>query len=74
MKRPRITMPKRPRSISGAVARSRKEAAIQLVRVEFDASRLEMAADQAESRAETHRRELDHLNRRRKRLLGRLKG
>ena len=73
MKRPRIKMPRRPRSISGAVARSNKEAAIQLVRVEFDVARLELAITQAEDRAETHRHELALLDARRQRLLARLK-
>lgn len=72
MKRPRVTIPKRPRSISGAVARSKKEAAIQLVRVEFDAARLELAIQQADDRAGTHRRELALLETRRRNLVAQL--
>ena len=74
MKRPRVTMPKRPRSVSGAVARSKKEASIQLVRVEFEAARLELAIDQADVRAQTHRDELALLEARRRTLLAQLKG
>lgn len=73
MKRPNVKMPPRPRSMSGAVARSRKEAAIQLVRVEFDAARLDLAIDQAEQRAETHRRERELVLQRRRRLLAGLR-
>jgi hypothetical protein len=73
MNRPRVKMPKRPRTMAGSVARSRKEAAMQLVRVEFDASRLEMAVEQAEGRAETHRQELKVLKQRRRALVEKLK-
>lgn len=73
MKRPNVTMPKRPRSMAGAGARSRKEAAIQMVRLEFEAARLEMAVDQAEARAKAHRSEFGLLNQRRKALLNTLK-
>lgn len=72
MKRPSVNMPKRPRSTAGAVARSRKEAAIQLVRLEFDTSRLEMAIEQAETRARTHRSELQSLHARRRALINTL--
>lgn len=73
MKRPTVKMPRRPRSMSGAVARSRKEAAIQLVRVEFDAARLDLAIGQAEQRAEAHRQEAALLAQRRRRLLAGLR-
>lgn len=72
MNRPRIKTAKRPLSTSGAVARTRKEAAMQLVRIEFDASRLEMAAEQAEERAETHRQELAQLEQRRAAIIAKL--
>jgi len=72
MKRPRIKTARRPLSTSGAVARTRKEAAMQLVRIEFDAARLEMAADQAEERASTHRQELLVLQQRRAALIAKL--
>ncbi len=72
MKRPRIKTAKRPLTASGAVARTRKEAAMQLVRIEFDASRLKMAAEQAEERAATHREELSVLEKRRAAILAAL--
>ena len=73
MKRPQTNTPRRPRSMAGAIARNRKEAAMQMVRLEFEASRLELALSQAESRAATYTRELDELTRRRGRLLATLK-
>lgn len=51
-------MPKRARPASASVARSPKEAAIQLVRLEFDATRLRMGISQAEDRMRTYRDEL----------------
>ncbi len=69
MKRPATTTPRRARSTSGAVARSRKEAAIQLVRLEFDLSRVDMAIAQAEQRAETYRAERKALSARRQTLV-----
>lgn len=59
MKRPRTAMPKRPRTASSLVARSRKEAAIHLVRLEFDMNRLEMGIAQAAQRQAQYRAELD---------------
>lgn len=58
MKRPVTNMPKRPRTASAAVARTPKEAAMRLVRLEFDAARLQMGLAQADQRAETYRAEL----------------
>lgn len=58
MKRPVTTAPKRPRAASAAVARTPKAAAMRLVRLEFDAARLEMCLSQAEERAATYRSEL----------------
>ncbi len=69
MKRPRTALPKRPRAAFGAVARSRKEAAIQLVRLEFDLSRLEMGLEQAERRAAQARAEAAERQRQRAALL-----
>lgn len=69
MKRLNSTLPKRAVSTSGAVAKSPKEAAIQLVRLEFDMSRLETAIAQADRRAGVHRTELTELRRRRTALL-----
>lgn len=59
MKRPKTQMPKRPRMASSATARSSKEAAISLVRLEFDASRLEMGIAQAQSRVDAYQIELN---------------
>lgn len=58
MRRPKTNMPKRPRTASAAVARTSKEAAIRLVRLEFDAARLEMGIAQASDRATAYRDEL----------------
>ena len=72
MKRPQTKTPRRPRSMTGAVARNRKEAAMQMVRLEFEVSRLELSLAQAEERAATHKRELGDLEKRRGRLLAAL--
>ncbi|MEM1273970.1 MAG: hypothetical protein AAGF88_09135 [Pseudomonadota bacterium] len=72
MKRPECTMPKRPSSAAGAIARNRKQAAIQMVRLEFEASRLELATAQAEARAAIHKRDLANLSARRQRLISAL--
>ena len=58
MKRPRIQTPKRPRMASSATARTSKEAAMHLVRLEFDAARLNMGIAQAENRFMAYREEL----------------
>lgn len=68
MKRPHNHIPSRPRQASCATARTAKEAAIHLVRLEFDASRLEMGISQAERRAATYRAEL-HQNRQQRDVL-----
>lgn len=69
MKRPKIQMPKRPRMVSSATARTSKEAAIKLVRLEFDASRLEMGLAQARNRAEAYENELQRNTAERTQLL-----
>jgi hypothetical protein len=58
MKRPRTLHIRRPKAAGSGTARTSKEAAIQLVRLEFDISRLEQAITQAEARADLARREL----------------
>lgn len=58
MNRPKSQPPKRPRMASARVARSAKEAAISLVRLEFDAARLRQGLQQAQVRAETYTHEL----------------
>ena len=70
MKRPKTNMPKRPRMASSATARGSKEAAINLVRLEFDAARLEMGIAQAQSRAQAYASELERNSAERKQLLG----
>ena len=72
MRRAQANMPRRPVSTAGAVAKSRKEAAIQLVRLEFDLNRVETAIAQAEQRARAHRAEREELTRRRDALMARL--
>lgn len=73
MKRPQIALPRRPRTTAGVVARTRKEAAIQLVRLEFDAARLEFGAAQAQARVSSHNAELQTLSSKREKLLEQLK-
>lgn len=58
MKRLQTHVPKRPRAASAAVARTPKEAAIRLVRLEFDAARLQQGIDAAETRAAVYQDEL----------------
>lgn len=69
MKRPATPMPKRPRMASAAVARTPKEAAMRLVRLEFDAARLRMGLAQADQRAEAYRSELAQNEEQRRLLL-----
>ncbi|ARE42200.1 hypothetical protein RGUI_4059 [Rhodovulum sp. P5] len=66
-------MPKTARQTSTAVARTRKEAAIHLVRVEFDMNRLEMGIDQAQERVTRYAEELRQRQRERDTLLNILK-
>ncbi|MCK0094105.1 hypothetical protein MWU60_00865 [Yoonia sp. F2084L] len=70
MKRPKTQMPKRPRMASSASARTPKDAAINLVRLEFDAARLQMGIDQANNRAESYQQELSRNTDQRKILMG----
>ena len=69
MKRPKTSIPRRPVVNAGRSARSSKEAAIGLVRVEFDVSRLTMGIDQAEDRIRTYKEELGEKLRERERLI-----
>lgn len=70
MKRPKTQMPKRPRMASSASARTSKEAAINLVRLEFDAARLEQGITQARNRTEAYQSELRRNLSERQQLLG----
>ena len=51
MKRPPTTHPRRPSSLSRRVPRSRTEAAVELVRVEFQRARLERELDECRRRS-----------------------
>lgn len=69
MKRPKTSMPKRPRMSSNAAAKNPKEAAISLVRLEFDAARLQMGIRQAKDRTATYEEELKRNSAQKKKLL-----
>ena len=55
MKRPKSAVPKTTQRARAGAAGSRKDAAIQLVRLEFDLSRLQRSIDQAERRSAADR-------------------
>lgn len=59
MKRPITQTPRRPRMASVSVAKTPKEAAISLVRLEFDAARLRMGIEQARNRIATYQHDLE---------------
>jgi hypothetical protein len=69
MQRLKTTPMRRAAKLSGLAARTPKEAAVQLVRVEFDRSRIAFGIRQAEERAERFRAEGAALDRRRTALL-----
>jgi len=69
MNRPKTQIPKRPLPPSPKVARTPKEAAMRLVRLEFDTARLEMGLQQAEMRAAAYQAELDRNAAQRRHLL-----
>jgi len=69
MNRPKTFAPRRPQTGSGRAARNPKEAAISLVRVEFDVSRLSMGIEHAEARIRTYSAELSGKLRERERLI-----
>ncbi len=69
MKRLKTHVPKRPRAASAAVARTPKEAAIRLVRLEFDAARLQQGIEAAETRAAVYQAELNRNTAQRRILL-----
>ncbi len=58
MKHLQIHIPKRPQSTSAAVVRTSKEAAIRLVKLEFDAARLRQGIAAAEARAAVYQDDL----------------
>jgi len=54
---------------STRVAKTQKEAAVELVRLEFDAERLRMGIDQALGRAQSYQAELDQNQSQRAKLI-----
>jgi len=60
--------------MSSAVVKSRKEAAIHLVRLEFDLGRLELGAKQAQQRLTACQEEISEKQRQRTALLAQLNG
>ena len=72
MKQLKPQVPRRPQTLTGAVARTRKDAAIQLVRLEFEAARLERSIEHAQRRAAGFTGELNDLQKRRGGLLDKL--
>jgi hypothetical protein len=73
MNRPNCISVRRPKTAGSGTARSRKDAAIQLVRLEFDISRLEQTILQADQRAAQARAELSQQIAEREKLMSRLR-
>ena len=69
MKCAKTTIRPRPQRPSAFVARSAKEAAVQLVRLEFDRSRVEQGIAMAEQRVAAYRVEATHIENQRRALL-----
>ena len=59
MNRPKTKTLRRPRMASARVAKTPKDAAIDLVRLEFDAERLRIGIEQALGRARSFKAELE---------------
>ena len=72
MKRPAITSYRRPTATARRAPRTRAEAAVELVRAEFDSARLERELDQLDRRAAAARHALAAGRRRARNLLDRL--
>lgn len=70
MNRPKTKTLPRPRTISARVAKSSKDAAIELVRLEFDSERLRLGIEQALGRAQGLQAELAQNKEKRTRLIG----
>jgi hypothetical protein len=68
MKRPKTQTLRRVPLTSSRVAHTPKEAAIDLVRLEFDAERLRLGIEQAENRLRAYQTELDRIAHKRTRL------
>jgi len=74
MKRLRAQVPKRPQTATAKVARTPQEAAIRLVRLEFDAARLQLGIDTAQERMASYHKELAQNTAQRRYLLEILNG
>lgn len=69
MQRPKTFPMRRPVQVSGLSARTPKEAAIHLVRLEFDRSRIDRGIAQSEQRLAVYHDERRAVERRRRALL-----
>lgn len=69
MQRPMVKTLKRPQNTTKRTIRSSKEAAIELVRIEFEVSRLSLGIKQAEDRILTYNSELTQRLAQRRKLL-----
>ena len=69
MRRPKTIPMPRPVLMSGLSARTPKEAAVHLVRLEFDRSRIAFGLCEAERRAASYRAEGAKIDKRRRALL-----
>jgi hypothetical protein len=74
MKRPQTAVPKSARTARAGVPRSREDAAVQLVRLEFDLGRLRRAIDLSERRSAADRQVYAEKDRRRRALMKILNG
>lgn len=74
MKRLKSHVPRRPQAGSAKVARTPQEAAIRLVRLEFDAARLELGISAAQDRVAIYSEELAKNTAQRRHLLEILNG
>ncbi|MEM7460957.1 MAG: hypothetical protein AAF331_15965 [Pseudomonadota bacterium] len=72
MKRPRLTAPKSVRSLGAAKAKTKKDAAVQLVVLEFGVSRLERELEHTQRRLNACQTELAQKTEQRQRLLSEL--
>lgn len=69
MKQVNTSVPRRPSQNAASLARSPKDAAVKLVRLEFDRSRLERGIALAEQRAAAYRAEASQIEVQRQSLL-----
>ena len=69
MKRIRIAVPRSPKPARAGAIRGHQDAAIQLVRLEFDMGRLRRSIEQAERRCAMDRRDYKDKDRQREALM-----